>query len=247
MESCVKLSKRLLFSAIRNNVLSFRDFEFIVYQTVNLVNRRPIAFKESLRDMDVLPCPITPENLLRGYNTVSINLLPYLHPTDDGDPDFSLTENITDFLRNTHSHLRKVRENLFELCHREFLADLIGQAVNVSDRYKPVHHTKLAVGDVVLIKEPNTKICNYPMAIVKSVVENIHGEVTGATVLKGTTKELVKRHSSTLIPLLTKSETSFKISEDLQNTSDSVSDNFRKPSTRKAAITSRQKTRAIFE
>ena len=50
VESCVKLTKRLLYGSMHNNILSFRDFDFIVHKTNHLVNRRPIAFKESLRD-----------------------------------------------------------------------------------------------------------------------------------------------------------------------------------------------------
>ena len=83
VESSVKLTKRLIFGAIRNYVLDIRDFEFIVYQTINLVNKRPIAFKDSLRDpsVDEFLNVITPENLLKGHNLVSINLIPNLQPS----------------------------------------------------------------------------------------------------------------------------------------------------------------------
>ena len=36
----------------------------------------------------------------------------------------------------------------------------------------------------------------------KKTVTNDNGEVTGAIVMKGKTRELVKRHSSTIIPVL---------------------------------------------
>ena len=48
MEICVKLTKRLTHGAIKNNVLDFRDFEFAIAQTIQLVNRGPVSFKESL-------------------------------------------------------------------------------------------------------------------------------------------------------------------------------------------------------
>ena len=47
VEICVKLVKRLLFGSIKNNVLSYFEFEFLVSYLVHLVNRRPIAFREA--------------------------------------------------------------------------------------------------------------------------------------------------------------------------------------------------------
>ena len=38
VESCVKLTKRLIHGAISKNVLCLRDFEFLICQTVHLVN-----------------------------------------------------------------------------------------------------------------------------------------------------------------------------------------------------------------
>ncbi|XP_068204845.1 uncharacterized protein [Palaemon carinicauda] len=55
---------------------------------IHLANRRPIAFKASLRDIsDELPEPITPEHLIRGYGLTSINLIPDLHYIPSEDPD----------------------------------------------------------------------------------------------------------------------------------------------------------------
>ena len=41
------------------------------------------------------------------------------------------------------------------------------------------------------------------MGIIRSLVKNDMGEVTGVEVFKGETKELIKRHINTIIPLLT--------------------------------------------
>ena len=204
MESCVKLTKRLIFGAINNNVLVFRDFEFLIAQTVHIVNKRPIAFKSSLRDSDTdeFLNTITPENLLRGHDLLSVNLIPSLQPdVDEDDPDWNQFVGVSS-VRENSSSLRKVRESLLSRYHKDFLVKLIDQAVDVKDRYRSVQHSGVKVGDIVLIKEPNTKITNYPMGLVKTVTTNINDEVTDATVLKGSTRELVKRHSSTLIPLL---------------------------------------------
>ena len=45
VETCVKISKKALYGAIGHNVLPHLQFELIIAQTVNLVNKRPIAFK----------------------------------------------------------------------------------------------------------------------------------------------------------------------------------------------------------
>ena len=89
VESCVKLTKRLLHGAIKNNIINIRDFEFIVCKTRHLVNRRPIAFKESLRDTsgEAIPDTVTPEMLIHGRELTSINVIPHLQSNPDQDPD----------------------------------------------------------------------------------------------------------------------------------------------------------------
>ncbi|XP_068200730.1 uncharacterized protein [Palaemon carinicauda] len=68
VEICVKLSKRLIQGAIGKNILPYKDFEFTVSKTVHLINRRPISFKDSLREYspEELPEVITPEKLNNG-------------------------------------------------------------------------------------------------------------------------------------------------------------------------------------
>ena len=43
VEICVKLSKRLIFGSIKNTILDYFDFEFLVAYVVHLTNRRPIT------------------------------------------------------------------------------------------------------------------------------------------------------------------------------------------------------------
>ena len=51
VEICVKFTKRLLFGAIKTNVLKYHDFELVVHQIKSILNKRPISLKESLRRM----------------------------------------------------------------------------------------------------------------------------------------------------------------------------------------------------
>ena len=87
------------------------------------------------------------------------------------------------------------------------------------------------------------------------------GEVTGAVLLKGKTRELVKRHSSVMIPLMTSTdsdnpETSladgrsagadFGSDFSINNSSDSSGINANKKPRRKAALDSESHTRQIL-
>ena len=87
IEICVKMVKRLLYGSIGKVILSYSDLEFLVYHCTHIINRRPVAFKESLRDTANTPCPITPEMITKGYELPSVNLIPNLQQTPI-DPDW---------------------------------------------------------------------------------------------------------------------------------------------------------------
>ena len=57
VESCVKLVKTMIVKSMRKIVLDFFDFEMIVNQTVHLVNKRPLTFKEGLRSLKLDETP----------------------------------------------------------------------------------------------------------------------------------------------------------------------------------------------
>jgi hypothetical protein len=249
VESCVKLTKRLLAGSIKNNVLLLREFEYFVAQAVHLVNRRPIAFQESLRDSsgDTLPEPITPELLIHGHHLLSINIVPSMQSVSDetfiADPNFDPIN----IVKDTFSKLRTVRSNLIKRYNDEFLTNLIYQATNEKSRYKPVHHEPIQPGDVVLLKETNLKPSNYPMGLIKQVQVNDLGEVTGALVFKGTTRELVKRHSSVIIPLLRLNEQNTSTDAVYAKPDDVLPSDNPKGIKRKVALDSEQRTREMLK
>lgn len=201
MKRCVALVKELIHGAIRNNVLPYLDFEFIVAQTISIVNKRPIAFKEALRDKDFEDAPqaITPEMLVHGFDIPVVNVIPEMQ-SEPVDPEWQ--GDVVDNVKKKYSQLKKVRENLIRTYNEEFIGQLITQAVNEKDRYKPKKHKEIHVGDIVLLKEKYVKTNNYPMAIVTDVQKNINNEVTGVTVYKGLTKESVNRHINSILPIL---------------------------------------------
>ena len=245
VEVCVKMVKRLLFGSIKNNVLSYADFEYLVCHTVHLANRRPIAFKEALREGNVegVPEPITPEQIIKGYELTSLNLIPALQYVPD-DPEWHADLNPSQHIKDEYAKLRKVRGTLIEKYHSEFLGTLVAQAIDKKDRYSPVVQQNIKVGDLVLLKEVHTKPNNYPMGMIKKIEVNSNNEVTGAVVLKGKTRETVQRHVSTLIPLLQAEP----VSEFLPDNSN-INDSIEAGSTRvrrKAAIASEQRTRHLL-
>ena len=215
------------------------------------MNRRPVAFKEALRDTDInktLPDPITPDCLIRGYNLVSVNLIPELqrHPDPELDEDYLVSP--CDKVKENYTKLHKVRSYLINIFHEEFLGNLIHQAVNAKDRFKPVKHTLLQKNDVVLIKEPYSKPNQYPMGIVRDVTINELGEVTGVTLLKGKTGEVTKRHSFNLIFLFRPDVSSNEDKDSLNHDSnDSNSASTHTRGKRKAAKINALKTRQILQ
>ena len=202
VESCVKLSKRMISGSIGNQVLNISDFLFIICRAVCLINKRPIAFRDALRDEgghEDLPAPITPEVLLRGHDLLTLNILPY--QSVDVDPEWTPESNGTAHIKSSFDILGKNRQKLIEIYQDEFLGDLTRQATDKKQQYKKVFHEKLEVGDVVVMKEPNMKSVHFPMGRVLETTVNELGEVTDVVLMKGN-REKVRRHVKSLIPLL---------------------------------------------
>ena len=92
---------------------------------------------------------------------------------------------------------------------------MVDQATNEPHRYKTVKHEPLRKGDIVLIKEDLRKPAHYPLAIVENVNLNSLGESTHVTVRKGSNRELVHRHVSSIIPLLTNNSFSGEVADNI--------------------------------
>jgi len=259
VEVCVKFVKRIIYGAVRNNVLNFPDFELLIAQTIHLINKRPIAYKETLRDetSESLPTPITPELLVKGRELNVLNIIPALHPDpeSDEDPDWNPGVDPSDALRYQLTKLRKVQSNLIDSYNSEFMKTLVDQSTDKHGRYKTVRHHKLRVGDVVLLRDPMLKAHRYPLARVEEVVTNDMGEVTDVVAKRGSTGELTRRHTSSVIPFLqfklegveegppseTRNKSAPEVGSDLQSPSLP-----RRPQ-RVAAAIGRIKTKAMFD
>ena len=203
VESMVKICRRLIQGAIRNLILPKDDFEFLIAEIEHFANKRPVAFTDALRDGNVdqqIPAAITPEILITGYDLDTINILPR-NCMQESDLDFNIDP--VDRIRESMFRLEKARKYLREIYWNEFSSKLLMDSVNRKDRFRPVKHTKLRKGDIVLIKEDLTKVHNFPLAKVEEITENSLGEVTSIKVRKGATREILFRHVNSIIPILT--------------------------------------------
>lgn len=152
VESLVKVSKRLVYGSMRNNVVDYFEFEYIIIDVKHLINKRPVAFKEAVRDnIDDVPTPITPELLIQGYDLPTVNCIPGLQPLDMSDPNWNPLGKGS--IPKKYEKLRRIRSNLLDIYQEEFLAQLFSQATDQKDRYTPENHKRLSIGDVVLLKE----------------------------------------------------------------------------------------------
>ena len=80
--------------------------------------------------------------------------------------------------------------SLIKMYNQDFMKTLMEQPTDAKDRYKPIKHNGLQVGDIVLLLEPLTKPVNHPIGIVESITINELGEVTRGKVRKGSNREL---------------------------------------------------------
>lgn len=240
VEVCVKQVKRLLFSSLGKNVLKLEDFRFHVCQTVSLVNKRPVVLKEMLRDtsIDVPPSTITPEIIVKGYELPCLNIIPELQSPEVDPGWYNGISNIQS-MNDKFNSLTKVRSRLVELYNSEFLKTLIDQATNRDGRYKPVTPDHPRVGDLVLIKEEHTKRIDYPMARIKKVEFNYLNEINELVLLKGKTGEIVRRHPTAVIPLLSVDQ------DTINNEEPSLFQNVSRRPERTAAVRGAEATRTM--
>ncbi len=200
IESGVSLIRKFIHGSIGKNILDYEQFCHVVKQSVCFANKRPLTNSATLRDQGVLDEVevLTPELLKFGYETcvLELNL-----PNRDRDCWSENELNNSDVLYENVEKLLKVKENLRKSYYSDFLYGLIDQATKLRNKYVPVKHQRLYVGDIVLIKDSFVKAINYPLAVVTEVIINSLGESTQAVLYKAN-KSYVKRDISSLILLV---------------------------------------------
>jgi hypothetical protein len=198
IESGVALIKKFVQGAIRNNVLDFYQFSHVIKQCVCYANKRPITQKAGLREQNVDEefLVLSPEYLQFGYE---LPILEVPYPNSDTD-DWALEcKNACD--TEKLQKMLKIKNNLRDHYHSEFIYGLLDQSVKDKGKYLPINHQQIREGDIVLIKDTFVKAPNYPMARVLEVTTNSLGECTQAVLVKAN-KSVINRDISSLILLV---------------------------------------------
>src|ERR1700755_37585 len=106
----------------------------------------------------------------------------YLHNNEENqseDPDWC-SDRDHDVLYETFQKYRKVKANLNDLYHHEFLSNLQDLASNKQDRYKN-KHTNVEIGDIIAIKEKFCKPYFFKLGTVTQITKNTLGETVSIT------------------------------------------------------------------
>ena len=200
VESLVKQVKNLMYVSMGKRLLTYSKFCLFVNECIMLVNKRPIAFKNSLSNnmTDQSVSPITPELLLHGYEIPSISIIPHLYSEDQHEsfgPERTRSDQI---LYEAFDDLKKVKHNLSEAYGEEFLNNLRYQSINSPKRYVEKTHRRLHLGDVVCVKTKFSKPYDFPCGIITDIEENDLGEIVHAS-LRKSNGEIIRRHVTDLI------------------------------------------------
>ena len=200
VESLVKQVKNMLYASVGKNLLTRSKFCLFLRECKMLVNKRPIAMKNSVAndDADLNISPLTPEMLLYGYEVPAISIIPHLY--GEGIED-SFCQNVPyseKRLYEAFNSLRKVKNNLTELYSKEFLTNLRYQSINSQNRYTEKTHHRLAIGDLVSVKTKFTKPYDFPYGLVTETEENDIGEIVHVSIRKAN-GEVIRRHVTDVI------------------------------------------------
>jgi hypothetical protein len=249
IESMVKQVKLLLKGAYGKNILSMRDFEFTIKKVNCLINKRPIAFKNDLsnNNMNSNIDIITPEMLVKGYETPSLSLLPQL--SESTDEEFMLNKDqnaVWEKAFNCFDALNRVRKRLNTVYWPEFLSNLQLQASNLQSRFKSHTHYRLEIGDLVSIKEDMRKPFDFPRGIVIAVEENSANEITVVSIRKAN-REIIRRHVEEVILILRNDRSiNAPLQKDDVPSAEKTPDEPKRPPRRKAALVCEGKNHMLF-
>ena len=153
IESAVKLVKRFINGAIRNNILDYRQFCHVVRQTICYCNKRPLFDVTALREQNPFDQIeiFTPELLKLEYETNVIELTKI-----EDNFEVNTLEKIE---WTSFKQLLGIKSKLREQYLDEFVRSLTVQATLIKDRYAPKDHCNLSVGDIVLIRDTFRESC----------------------------------------------------------------------------------------
>ena len=221
--------------------MDFQQFGHVIRQCICYANKRPLT-QQALRECnpeDQFQI-VTPEFLKFGYETAVLEVGEF------GKDDSNDWKPVVDVDIEQFRKLKEIKDRLRKQYQSEFIYGLMDQATKLKNKYIPVHHENIDEGDIVLIKNTFVKAPNYPLARVLHVVRNSLGEVTQAVLLKGN-RSLVKRDTSSIIPLVKNGQPGGACGLGSEHLVDTVGESSGQRSRRQATIASREKTKEMIE
>ena len=185
-EALVKTTKRALNAAIGENVLSFSEFQTVVFEAAQLVNQRPIGRIPSSPDDGSYLCP---NDLILGRSSSKIPQGPFEKRSS---------------LKYRLDFIQCVADNFWKRWTREVFPNLVIQTK---------WHTEtrcLRKGDIVLVQDSNAVRGEWKMALVEEAKCSKDGRVRRVIVSYRTslgTRKEVERPVQRLILLVPVNET----------------------------------------
>ncbi|KAG8186533.1 hypothetical protein JTE90_023959 [Oedothorax gibbosus] len=165
-ERLIQMVKRILRKILGRAALTYEELLTVSCDCEQVVNTRPLTYVSE--DVDVV-APLTPSMFLHEVKT-------------SGVPDIDEVDNSE--LNKRSKHLQEIREVLRSRFRSEYLGQLCQQS------FKDKLKNPIAVGDIVLLEDPNKKRTFWSMARVLKLITGKDGHKRLALIKTETTELL---------------------------------------------------------
>ena len=186
-ERLIRSTKRCLRKNVGRALLKFAELRTVLVEIENVINSRPLTY--IYYDEEGVNYPLTPSQLINGRN---LAMLP-----NDGHYEIVSTH---ESLSKRARYHRKVLSHFIKKWQREYLLNLL-------EAHRPKGANKepsINVGDVVLLRDEQTKRSFWKLCRVVELLESKDGSVRAAKVQVGSSsggKKVLRRALNFLVPL----------------------------------------------
>ena len=186
-ERLIRSTKRCLRKNVGRALLKFAELRTVLVEIENVINSRPLTYIYD--DEEGVNYPLTPSQLINGRN---LAMLP-----NDGHYEIVSTH---ESLSKRARYHRKVLSHFIKKWQREYLLNLL-------EAHRPKGANKepsINVGDVVLLRDEQTKRNFWKLCRVVELLESKDGSVRAAKVQVGSSsggKKVLRRALNFLVPL----------------------------------------------
>ena len=190
-ERLIQSAKRCLKRTIGNAKFSYEELSTIITEVELILNSRPLTYV-STEDLEE---PLTPSHLITGRRLLSF---PGVSSGSIEDPDYQVAPRSTAELSRRILHLNNILDHFWTRWRKEYLTDL--REVH-SRKQSNTSGSEIAVGDIVLVNDPDHPRTFWKLARVMELIRSTDGQVRGARILVGSTGSTLQRPTQALYPL----------------------------------------------